>query len=456
MATSGELLRKLQGRVNSKSLSCVVSAFGFAVTLAACGGGGEPFSYPSAQLESNFGAAGVAEIQNPRDLGTAITSFDATSLALDQNGRVVVAGLRWQNERQAWVTRLDAQGQLDPSCGTGGWQIWSTGGPAIVRGVMSLRDGRIAVLGRLPRSGMVVLKPDCSLDTSFGSNGFVQFDEVLSTVPEPEPSVAVQDASTGRIAMAVAGKVMMLDERGQRVSGFGQNGVVTLREANGNGLDPGGFVFLPDGRFLVSGITDFGLVDGAYVGFMRLMSDGSLDTSFGVNGDARWRIGSNKIAYPWGFARAPSGQLHLTGQTQPDFGSSGLSMTNAFWLTADSNGSLIAPSPQIWDAGPVPNTSSNFNRAMAVDAKGRMVSCAYWLNNTRSDLGPFATEESNLQFRDATTGQTIKSIGSDGTLKIPAGCLTLATDQRAIYTLGNGGVTINAASFLVTKVMLPN
>ena len=456
MATPGELLTKLQGRVHSKSLSCAVSALGFAAILAACGGGGEPFSYPSAKLESNFGTGGLAEIQNPRDLGTAITSFDATSLALDQNGRVLVAGLRWQNERQAWVARLDAQGRLDPSCGTGGWQIWSTGGPAIVRGVMSLRDGRIAVLGRLPTSGMVVLKPDCSLDTSFGNSGFVQFDEVLSTVPEPEPSLAVQEASTGRIAIAVAGKVMMMDERGQRVTGFGQNGVVTLREANGNSLDPGGFVFLPDGRFLVSGITDCGLVDGAYVGFMRVQADGSLDTSFGVNGDARWKIGSNKIAYPWGFARSPSGQLHLTGQTQPDFGSAGLSMTNAFWLTADANGALIAPSPLVWDAGPVPNTSSNFNRGMAVDAKGRMVSCAYWLNNTRSDLGPFATEESNLQFRDAATGQTIKSIGSDGTIKVPAGCLTLATDKTAIYTLGNGGVTINSASFLVTKVALPN
>lgn len=448
-----------------KSLSCgfrrvaFLLALGVSLLCTGCGGGGgEPFSYPAAALDTGFGNGGVVEISNPRTLGTAVTSFTVTTMAVDKEGRLLVGGFRWQDERQAFVVRLLADGTLDSSCGVGGWALWTTGGPATLRGMTVLRDGRIAVVGRLPMSQVTVLNgTDCSVDQSFGSAGSVWFDEILDVSPMPEPSTIVQDPASGNLAIPSAGKLLLLNEHGGRVASFGSNGVVSLSSPLGGTFVAGGAAFV-DGGLVLGGATDFGLVDGAYPGFLKLRMDGSIDQTFGSGGSSQQRVGTNRLAYVWGFAALPNGNFMLTGQTQPDVGSAGLANTDAFFMMVNAAGQPTGfggSGLATWDAGNKAGSSSNYNYGLLVDGKKRAVSCAYFLNNTGAYSGSVATEEDSLQFRDAETGLPA-GVGVDGTLSLPTNCLAMANASDGdVYSLGVGTVTIDAASFVISKAKLP-
>lgn len=298
---------------------------------------------------------------------------------------------------------------------------------------------------------------DCSLDQSFGSGGSVWFDEILDVSPMPEPSTVVQDPATGYLAIPSAGKVLLLNERGERVTSFGSNGVAALSSPLGGTFVAGGAAFV-QGGLVLGGATDFEIVDGAYPGFLKLRMDGSVDSAFGAGGASQQRVGTNRLAYVWGFAALPNGNFMLTGQTQPDVGSAGLANTDAFFMMVNAAGQPAGfggTGMAIWDAGNKAGSSSNYNYGLLVDGKRRAVSCAYFLNNTGAYSGSVATEEDSLQFRDQETGLPV-GVGVDGTLTLPTNCLSMANAPDGdLYSLGVGTITIDSASFVISKAKLP-
>jgi uncharacterized delta-60 repeat protein len=181
---------------------------------------------------------------------------------------------------------LLSAGQLDPTFGNAGVVLTDVGGPTstVAQGMaVSQSDGKVVVIGTSPtasetRVAVVRYNRDGSLDTGFGKNGSVVFDNF-----QQELNSAVAIDSSGRIVVAVSlgavgvTDVYRLEPDGDFDSGFG--------DGSGTG------VIFPESQFAndpVSGIT----VDpqgGVYLAdsfstVARLNSDGSPDSTFGQGG----------------------------------------------------------------------------------------------------------------------------------------------------------------------------
>jgi uncharacterized delta-60 repeat protein len=119
---------------------------------------------PDGSLNGSFGVEGKVDTQDPRAAG-------AWSAALQPDGKLVVAG--------GIVARYDSNGSLDPSFGSNGKVALA--GNAFGRVVLVQPDGALVVAGALSVSAgndflVARLKPNGSVDTSFGTGGQTQTD----------------------------------------------------------------------------------------------------------------------------------------------------------------------------------------------------------------------------------------------------------------------------------------
>jgi uncharacterized delta-60 repeat protein len=144
-------------------------------------------------LDSSFGGDGKVR--------TDLVDGNATSVALQADGRIVVAG--FQNDRFA-VARYTSQGAPDPSFGGGdGIVLTSFSGLAFAFGVAVQSDGRIVVVGFKQRSDRAVFAAvrytaSGGLDASFGGDGRV-------TTPFSEDARAHDVAIQGDGGIVAAG-----------------------------------------------------------------------------------------------------------------------------------------------------------------------------------------------------------------------------------------------------------
>jgi serralysin len=202
-------------------------------------------------LDPTFGKNGVATLVLPEEMPVNTE----TSLALQSNGDVLLAGYRYPGGTADFsLTRYRPDGTLDSSFGVDGTvTVDVAGGDDRARAVTQQADGKLLIAGSSDNGdhevgdgnlnfSVVRLNADGSLDTSFGDGGKATFD--------------------------FAG---------------GRDGAQTI-----NVLD--------DGKILLTGAA-YNTHGDADFAALRLNADGTLDTSFGDIAD---------------------GQRHLDGQATPD------------------------------------------------------------------------------------------------------------------------------------------
>src|SRR5207245_943210 len=111
-----------------------------------------------------------------------VTSFadrdEASALALQSDGKIVVAGFSGAGGRQDFaLARYNPDGSLDPSFGSGGRVLTDFGGYDEASALALQSDGKIVVAGFSDVVGfgfaLARYNPDGSLDPSFGSGGRV-------------------------------------------------------------------------------------------------------------------------------------------------------------------------------------------------------------------------------------------------------------------------------------------
>ncbi len=283
------------------------------------GGSGQPgivLLKSNGALDSSFNAGGGF---GDNHTGNHRTVF---GLALQPDGRILATGnfRSYADLPIPGIVRLTSDGSLDfPALETGLQQ------PGTVNGAVPMAGGRVLVFGQferangLPRTNLVVLNADGSVDTNSWPVGFDRADaEVTAAAVQEDGKIIIG----GRIAAAVGfGTITRLDPSGavdvdNYVDPISKPGVLSLalqpdgkllfngawRYNTDASLDPsfsatysGGsqwnsaskVVVRPDGKIIVAG--DFTAVDGVPRNHLaRLNSDGSLDVTFdpgnGFNG----------------------------------------------------------------------------------------------------------------------------------------------------------------------------
>lgn len=252
-------------------------------------------------LDTSFGEAGAVTLETPDYYE------DGVSLSIDADGNFYI-GLR--GETGATLTKLDGNGEPVASFGENGQLSLNPTGDyyngSISTGLQP--DGSV-LLGSwlyvggydIPGGGHVTGDPvyavqrltaDGTLDTRFGDNGVVYFDEAL--IPDYHSELTVQPDGKF-LLVGSSGTIIRLNADGSFDTSFGTGGVVDFDVQSGESERPTSLVVQADGKIVVVGassslgsLSDFAMV--------RLNADGSLDTTFG----------------------SPDGKLHVDGSAAQD------------------------------------------------------------------------------------------------------------------------------------------
>lgn len=246
---------------------------------------------PDGSLDNSFGINGVTQIvQSGLDAGNA--------LAIQSDGKILVGGRGdGPNGWDYFIARLNADGSADVNFGSGGI-LFVEMGPSSdeVVDILVQPDGKIIAVGNTWGNGnydvgLVRLNPDGSLDNTFSFDGKVITDVLGSD--NPRQAVLTADGKitlVGTVSNGDAnGMVLRYNSDGTLDATFGTNGQSLLDLAqNGDWLN--GLVVLESGSIWVAGAA--GDVSTSDVLLARLNSDGSLDNSFSFDGIVQSDLGN--------------------------------------------------------------------------------------------------------------------------------------------------------------------
>jgi uncharacterized delta-60 repeat protein len=238
--------------------------------------------------------------------GIQITDFfgsydSATSLALQGDGKIVVAGTAFHgsgfNSADFALARYNPDGTLDPTFGAGGKQTTDFfGNRDQANGVAIEPDGKIVAVGLALHGdtdstadfALARYNPDGTLDLSFGSGGkqttdfFGNADFAAGVVIQPDGRiVAAGYAQHQNAVSSFALARYTLD--GSLDQSFGSGGKLTTDF--GNGATGEAVAIQPDGKLVVAGSAyPPGLSSDPIFALARYNPNGSLDQTFGTGG----------------------------------------------------------------------------------------------------------------------------------------------------------------------------
>jgi uncharacterized delta-60 repeat protein len=237
-------------------------------------------------LDASFGPAGTGKVV----LDFAAVDDVAEAVAIQRDGKIVVAGYTGNTNVDFALARFNADGTLDTSFGILGRAIADYSGAGDYAYAVALQsDGRIVVAGRSDSAGatktdfaLARYDTDGTLDTSFGTSGKLTTDFASSA--DSAQALAVQgDGKIVAVGWAFNGAdndmaLVRYNGDGSLDNGCGN----VLRDLSGTHDEASAVVIQNDGKIVVGGNTlvgaqrDFALA--------RFDSTCAVDTSFGANG----------------------------------------------------------------------------------------------------------------------------------------------------------------------------
>jgi uncharacterized delta-60 repeat protein len=235
-------------------------------------------------LDSNFGDQGIATI-----IGTGI----GQAIAVQQDNKIVITGYTYDLFGPYYITiaRLNSNGSIDSSFGSNGFIKTLAGDQG--QGIAIQPDGKILIVG-VHTGNAITLRylPDGSPDKSFGNNGVVEtkFGNNTSSgntiLIQPDDKIVIAGRTDKTILLGRYNNDGTLDET------FGNSGKVLYDI--GSGVDEiNDIVLQPDGKIIAVGTTFSKFSDTSNAIILRYTSDGKLDESFGNNGLIIFQLQTN-------------------------------------------------------------------------------------------------------------------------------------------------------------------
>ncbi len=398
--------------------------------FSSCGdGGGAPGT-----LDPSFGDGGVVVLP--------FGGGDGRAVAVQPNGQIVVVGkIIIPGSGSAFaVTRLNSNGTIDTAFGDGGVTATIVGKlPQLLSAVTLQPDGKILAAGQAsPVAGddFAVLRYTANgqLDPTFGSGGVV-----LTDFSSVDPARAMALMPDGRVL--VAGTTLAADgdmafarykSDGSLDTSFGAGGKLTV-DFRGTPDQARAVAVLPSGKILAAGTSRDPAVSRADMAAVRLNTDGSLDTTFANAGRYLSNFGGPGSQSVDALVLDPAGSVVLAGlygSTVPD---------DFAILRLDASGQ---PDPTFGVAGLVrTDFSGRSDHAFAVLAQPGALLVA----GPSSPVGATSTDSRIGVARHLHDGGLDPSFGDGGkvTTPLPAGFSSSQTAQGAaasdcgLVTVGN-------------------
>ncbi len=237
------------------------------------------------ELDFTFGIGGKVNTDG------ASRNRSGGSVAVQSDGKILVAGdIDGEDLRFSPVLlRYNVDGALDSGFGTGGRVFHDFGSSFTLFGINSMAvqsDGKIVVAGQVSDAStgnfaLVRYHPDGSLDTSFGGTGLVTGPNGagLSVAVQGDGKILVAGAVSNGITTDFA--LVRYHTDGSLDTSFGTGGKVTT-DFSGSSDRGNSVVVQSDGKILVAGVSNIG--SNSDFALVRYTSTGALDPSFGGTG----------------------------------------------------------------------------------------------------------------------------------------------------------------------------
>ncbi len=258
-------------------------------------------SNTNGSLDTTFGTSGKVIVVNTTSTSTNFGL--ACGIALQADGKILVTTA---NNRRGTVFRFNTDGSRDSTFGTNGLLSLPTNTSVYLTflgDVAVLPGGKILIAGAGNANnfnqgfGLARLNQDGSFDTTFGTGGIVR------TTFAADTSTTV--ASASKIVIGADSKIVL---GGEVVASPVQSGIAvynadgspdTTFNANGKLLVPATYPFgfgsitrQSDGKIIIGGRrTDSS--DNGFSYLRRYTASGTLDTTFGTNGEINVRVNNN-------------------------------------------------------------------------------------------------------------------------------------------------------------------
>lgn len=261
-------------------------------------------------LDTSFNGTGKLSV----NVGS--TSDYAYDIALQSDGKILIAGSTWSgSSNDLAIVRVNTNGTLDGSFGTGGTVIMDIGGGTndSAYNLYLQADGKI-VVGGSSNGDFALVRYDSAgnLDTGFGAGGKV----ITAIGGSSDFGYGLTADASGRLLLAGSSfngtsydiAVVRYLSNGSLDSSFGTGGIVTTSTSVSDDVAYSVRV-QGDGKILVGGTSrsdstaDFAL--------MRYNDDGTLDTSFNGSGIMTTDYGAKDEGY--GIALQPDGKIVMMG-----------------------------------------------------------------------------------------------------------------------------------------------
>jgi uncharacterized delta-60 repeat protein len=369
-------------------------------------------------LDPTFGTGGIVTTPNT---GTAV------AMAIQSDGKILVAGSVSLGGGALRLARYNTNGSLDSAFGSGGI-VSNNDGPAFGMALQS--DGKIVVGAIGTEESLNVLRFDSngSLDATFGTDGTASFTQFGLFFTPTAGGVVVQ--ANGDIVVAAnpafSGSVLLrLLTNGQLDSSFGTGGAAGLL------FNPQTLVLLSSGKFLVvnggpSGIC-CSLLSASSVSTTRYNSSGSLDTTFGVNGQAPTQ-GLTSAIVP-----LSNGKIVMAGALFTAAPAVGGIAPQGFALVRDTSDGTIDGSfgTRGGVVTPFPENAYSAALAVAVQSSGDVVAAG----ETAANSPAFGPEPASFALaRYTSTGQLDTTFGTGGLVTTAFGTNTAFVSALAIQS----------------------
>ncbi len=230
-------------------------------------------------LDATFGNAGWAT-------GQYLNAFsDATCIAVQTDGKIVIAGTTAIGGTTVVAMRFSAAGVLDATFGTGGIAAHNLGTQSIITCLALTSDGKIVLGGDDSQKPMLVrLNSNGSLDTSFDGDGYITFDDKLSKIVDIKILAGNKILGCAGAIDASSNSIFALFRRnsnGSADTGFGTGGFAKFDFGEQELINR--IALYPDGRIIGTGVaykatTKYDLL------IARFSANGVLDNTFGTGG----------------------------------------------------------------------------------------------------------------------------------------------------------------------------
>lgn len=320
-------------------------------------------------------------------LGKVTTDFDngldqAFSLALQPDGKILVAGTSFNNTNYDWVlVRYNTDGTLDDTFGDAGKVNTDFGSDFdIGRAVAVQADGKIVMAGHaMPGATLVDFalaryNTDGTLDPSFGAGGILTtdigggFNDASAVAIQPDGKIILAGAamvgSTSDIAL------VRYDTDGTLDNSFNGNGIVTtdlgLTTDNARSI-----AIQTDGKILVTGYTVDNIT--VLIAVLRYNMDGTLDRSFDTDGVVTTGFGTGED-FGSAVAIQADGKVVVAGATDNDAALVRYTADGALDLTFGSAGLVTNP------------IGKSSGRSVAIQQDGKIIMAGSLGYGAASDL----------------------------------------------------------------------